>query len=302
MKLMGHIRGLEDQLREDQGALEALLVLGDAWLDLGHPRGELIALEHALRSGGGAIEVRIEEIFENHWAELVGSLSELPRGDVGLRWGYPWRVKLKGYQLSWLEDPCCWVISELTVEGLLELALLSPLKLTSLGLGDNSIGVEGARALASSPHLSGLTSLNLRWSNLGDEGVKALAESPHLSGLTSLDLWGNRIGVEGARALADSPHLRGLTSLDLKWNSIGDEGARALASSPHLSQLTSLDLGDNAIGDEGAQALASSPHLSGLTSLDLWGNRIGAEGARSLASSPHLSDTVKRQLKKDLGS
>ena len=60
----------------------------------------------------------------------------------------------------------------------------------SLNLSDNSIGVEGAIALATSPTLTNLTSLNLKWNNIGDEGARAIATSPYLAHLTSLDLGG----------------------------------------------------------------------------------------------------------------
>ena len=90
--------------------------------------------------------------------------------------------------------------------------------------------------------------------SLGDEGARALAS---LSSLTSLDLTNNYIGDEGARVLAK---LSSLTSLHLTSHKIGDEGAGALAS---LSSLTSLHLSFNNVGDEGAGALAS---LSSLTS------------------------------------
>jgi len=153
-----------------------------------------------------------------------------------------------------------------------ELAALTGL--TSLDLGDNAIGDEGARALAA---LTGLTSLNLAYNRIGDEGARALAA---LTGLTSLHLAGNAIGAAGARALAA---LTGLTSLHLAGNAIGAAGARALAA---LTGLTSLNLAGNAIGDEGARALAA---LTGLTSLDLAGNAIGAAGARALAALTGLT-------------
>ena len=45
--------------------------------------------------------------------------------------------------------------------------------------------------------LTGLTSLDLAGNSIGDEGAKAIAAS--LTGLTSLTLWSNSIGDEGAR-------------------------------------------------------------------------------------------------------
>jgi internalin A len=132
-------------------------------------------------------------------------------------------------------------------------------QLTSLDLGSNQIGAEGAASLAV---LIQLTSLDLGGNQIGAEGAAPLAA---LIQLTSLDLGGNQIGDEGAAALAV---LIQLTSLDLGGNQIGDEGAASLAA---LIQLTSLDLGGNQIGDEGAAALAA---LTQLTRLDLSNNPV----------------------------
>ncbi len=149
--------------------------------------------------------------------------------------------------------------------------------LTSLNLSSNSIGDDGARAIAE--HLTGLTSLNLSSNSIGDDGARAIAE--HLTGLTSLELGFNTIGVDGTRAIAE--HLAGLTSLNLAFNAIGDDGTRAIAE--HLTGLTSLELGFNTIGVDGTRAIAE--HLTGLKSLDLGFNTIGNDGARTIAE--HLT-------------
>jgi internalin A len=135
-------------------------------------------------------------------------------------------------------------------------------------LSANSIGVEGAKAIAQS--LTSLTSLNLSANSIGVEGAKAIAQS--LTSLTSLDLSFNSIGDEGAKAIAQS--LTSLTSLDLSFNSIGDEGAKAIAQS--LTSLTSLNLRNNSIGDEGAKAIldacSSEARTGQLRYLDLRAN------------------------------
>jgi len=76
--------------------------------------------------------------------------------------------------------------------------------LTELSLGRNSIGVEGATAIA-----------------------RALEKN---SKLTLLYLELNSIGVEGAKAIARALENNStLTTLSLGYNSIGDEGATAIA-------------------------------------------------------------------------
>ncbi|MCH9808555.1 MAG: hypothetical protein K0U74_12555 [Alphaproteobacteria bacterium] len=146
--------------------------------------------------------------------------------------------------------------------------------LTSLNLGGNGLGADGARHLAG---LTRLTSLNLESNRLGADGARHLAA---LTSLTSLNLRGNDLGAAGARHLAA---LAGLTSLNLWGNGLGDAGARHLAA---LTSLTSLNLWGNRLGDAGARHLAA---LAGLTSLDLGGNNLGDAGARHLAALTSLT-------------
>ncbi len=207
------------------------------------------------------LDALIAELARQGTTELVllGPGVELPAS--GGQWPHQLRDKPIIYQLK---EP---------VEDLAEqLGMLT--QLTSLHLGGNQIGAEGAAALAA---LTQLTTLDLGYNQIGAGGAAALAT---LTQLTSLNLRGNQIGAEGAAALAA---LTQLTSLNLRDNQIGAEGAAALAA---FTQLTSLDLGDNRIGAEGAAALAA---LTQLTSLELWDNQIGAEGAAALAALTELT-------------
>jgi hypothetical protein len=119
--------------------------------------------------------------------------------------------------------------------------------LTSLGLGDNWIGDEGARALAGAlGGMAGLTSLGLGANRIGAEGAGALAGAlGGMAGLTSLGLGANRIEDEGAQALAEAlAGMAGLTSLWLGGNGIGDGGARTLAGAlGGMAGLITLELG-----------------------------------------------------------
>jgi small GTP-binding protein len=147
-------------------------------------------------------------------------------------------------------------------------------QLTSLDLGGNQIGAEGAASLAA---LTQLTSLGLGYNKIGDAGAASLTA---LTQLTWLDLEYNQIGAEGAGSLAA---LTQLTGLHLRTNQIGDAGASSLAA---LTQLTYLNLGGNQIGDAGASSLAA---LTQLTSLYLGYNKIGDAGAASLAALTQLT-------------
>ena len=65
-----------------------------------------------------------------------------------------------------------------------------------LRLYGNSVGNEGAAALAHSPRLAGLLVLNLGYCMVGDEGILAILESPLADGLVFLDLTGSPASAE----------------------------------------------------------------------------------------------------------
>lgn len=62
-----------------------------------------------------------------------------------------------------------------------------------IGRAANSIGAEGAKALAGTlPQMARLTALNLRGNEIGAEGVKSLAGTlPQMASLKALDLRGS---------------------------------------------------------------------------------------------------------------
>ncbi|KAF9300443.1 hypothetical protein BGZ91_009807, partial [Linnemannia elongata] len=75
--------------------------------------------------------------------------------------------------------------------------------LTTLCLGSNKIGSNGAKALAEALKTnSTLTNLNLQSNSIGDNGAQALSEALKTnSALTTLNLRGNSIEDNGAQAL-----------------------------------------------------------------------------------------------------
>ncbi|MCI0703474.1 MAG: hypothetical protein L0241_20535 [Planctomycetia bacterium] len=64
-------------------------------------------------------------------------------------------------------------------------------ELRVLRLNRNSVGNDGAAAIARSPHLVRLLGLDLSYSQVGDEGVEAILESPLADGLVLLNLTGS---------------------------------------------------------------------------------------------------------------
>ena len=169
--------------------------------------------------------------------------------------------------------------------------------LTSLNLRSNNIDDQGAQAIAKAlANNTTLTSLNLGWNNIDDQGVQAIAEAlANNTTLTSLDFYDNNIGDQGAQAIAES--LRDnttLTYLVLSTNNIGLQGAQAIAEAlANNTTLTRLDLYDNNIGDQGARAIAKGlANNTTLTSLDLSWNYIGAQGAQAIAEGLRNNTTL----------
>ena len=90
------------------------------------------------------------------------------------------------------------------------------------------------RSLAGWPGLSRLVELRLAAGQLyggtkvTDAGVRALAASPHLTGLQVLRLESHGIQGTGALALAESPYLTNLRVLDLTGNPVPAKAEKAI--------------------------------------------------------------------------
>ncbi|KAL0242542.1 hypothetical protein GEMRC1_005105 [Eukaryota sp. GEM-RC1] len=123
------------------------------------------------------------------------------------------------------------VIQHAPVSMLLIEALKTNTTVTSVTLVGNSIGDEGARALAGALKVnSSVTSVDLCFNSIGDEGARALAGALKVnSSVTSVILGSNSIGAEGAKGLAEALKVNDtITSINLRNNCIGDEGEVAL--------------------------------------------------------------------------
>jgi uncharacterized protein (TIGR02996 family) len=168
-------------------------------------------------------------------------------------------------------------------------------RVTSLVI--HALDEEDARALASSPYLTGLRRLGLEGNeDLSDEGVEVLAASTALAQLTALDLTETGITARAVRALADSPSLGGLTTLKLGENRLDPGAALAIAGSAHFAHLEELFLEWGVVGDEGVRALAASTHLARLRLLNLSNNDLTTAAVRDLTTSPFLTRLTRLDL------
>lgn len=150
---------------------------------------------------------------------------------------------------------------------------------------------------ARSPHA---THVLLGTNSLGDEGARAVADSLGRGGhgLRTVYLGCNRIGVDGVTALAGAlSEDDTVRALWLKRNPVGDAGVRALV--PMLRRntvLRTLDLVNSGLTADGLAALLAvlSQRSRPVERLFLGGNGLGAEAAPLLAAL--IRDAGVREL------
>lgn len=187
------------------------------------------------------------------------------------------------------------MVTAITTCNITDMTKTTPLKLTSLALGDCQLCGDAAKSLASiASLLTGLEYLDLSANEIDLKGIKALVESNLFTKLTTLLLSENPIGPEGVSIMALSPSISNVTKLTLNWCDVGDEGAVAIANSP--AKFTFLDLHSNAIGLTGITALASSKSLSNLESFGLPNNQLGDDGVKQIANSTAFSSLISINL------
>lgn len=153
---------------------------------------------------------------------------------------------------------------------------------TGLNLYNNSILVDGAKAIARSLKSSSIKMLDLSGNNIGPS-VLDLATALRGTRLTSLKLRNNSMGLEGLISLMAGLKGSNVEDLDVGGNSIGVPGVTVLALALKAVPLTSLGIRDNAIGDEGLKVLTDSLLGSRMTALDLSNNSIQGAGVVAVA-------------------
>ena len=168
-----------------------------------------------------------------------------------------------------------------------ELVACAELSTPNSGVGDAEAGGIGALLIFG----TALTQLDLHHNSIGDEGAIAIASALSRNRTVSSLLLGssyggNMIGPTGATALARALHSNStLTQLHLNYNEVGAAGATAFARALEANMtLTELNLCGNDIETEGAIALADALlRNSTLAVLEVNENEIDQEGARAFA-------------------
>jgi len=160
--------------------------------------------------------------------------------------------------------------------------------LTSLAIGDNEIGSEGAELLSYASPLENLRELNIRHNGVGSEGLLALARNAGLPKLRQLNICGNMHTADDVLALLESPHRGELRSLNLWFTNLRDAGLRKLIACPSLQRITSLNLCNNNFTLNGVIAFFKCGSLEKLEELYLGFSPITVELVHEFLNSPRL--------------
>jgi hypothetical protein len=121
-------------------------------------------------------------------------------------------------------------------------------RLTTLDLSGNWVAPAEARALAQSPHLTGLRLLTMHNCALGDEGLREFALASTLVHLCQWFLTDNGLTDDGLATLAASHRFPELSSLcfghygvsPMQYDSITRQGLWRVAGSPLLTSLAAI--------------------------------------------------------------
>lgn len=180
----------------------------------------------------------------------------------------------------------------------------------ALNLSHNHVGTGGAQVLAawlreqnenSLNHQYHLTTLCLGNNGIGNEGALAFCTVLQTCrNLKVLHLNENSIDAVGASAISRglSSENCGLETLDLRGNNIGDSGAESLGNAlKHNTSLKTLCLSMNHIGGPGLQAIASGlKDNNSLGTLTLLRNPLTVEGFVALVEALHSRNKTLKWL------
>lgn len=305
---------LEGAIRFAPEATEAYLVYSDWYAERGHPRGELIALDHQIESGG-------DETLRGARRRLLAGAHDALLGPIE-DWGRPvWRlgfvrslaIDMGYYERHKTNEEASQVVRKMLLHP--SCRFLRSLRIGDVWGGDvGHLDYEGIVAALAEVEASILESLSigpteyqLSWSTLGDvsaiyaahpglrslelrSGHVDLGETVRLPELERFVIQTTGLRREVVEALGRSkwPKLR---RLDL-WLGAADRGAEVTPGdlAPILSgevtpSLRRLGLMNAEISDELCDALAGAPILRRLAHLDLSMGTMTDEGARRLAAA-----------------
>jgi hypothetical protein len=191
------------------------------------------------------------------------TLSGNPLGDEGLQ------VLAESPRLNQIEYLLLQDV-DATPQGIALLAASPYLRPKSLALGWQSVGDEGASALAKA---SGIQDLRLESAEIGEAGAVALLEKGQAG---SINLIGNPIHLESLGSI--SPQIQGL---NLECKSLNDADILALSRAP-ATGLKSLQIKRASVSDVGLAAIQKAPWFHQLESLSISGQSSSKSARQEL--------------------
>jgi len=280
------IAELELHLRDNRDDLESWAVLGDLWLEKGHPRGEIIALTLKQEEMNPLNQVNLIERIRELENSLSSELSSV-RDYINFKysWGYIDTLFMSyqgGFEevLRFLEGKESIMLRSLHYRSLTN-SYLMKLEASLEGKALRKLDMSGdcsyyeALMISGSNNLKELRTLNLARNNLRRDSLRRLLRGCKLPNLRELDLSDNTLEVSDIEELCESD--LDLEYLNLDQNNLWDRGAELIAN--RFKGLKYLSLEGCLIGTEGAIAISG---LKDLEVLNIGSNNIGAEGEQAL--------------------
>jgi hypothetical protein len=295
---------------------DAFLVLGDALVAAGDPRGELV-ITQAL---GGA-PAREAELLAAHRAALLGPLATVPARELGLSWRYGY---VRSVRLGPPRQTSRDIVGQLDFHDLIVRLARMPgnqlvdtvvvaavpsgarswqrgiIAIRSHGLPPNvtrlellgdghELGMRGAPLAPAEPALRGVRELAIAMRGISLVGLE-------LPALRVLELTAPGLTQDDALALAAVAWPR-LERLAIHVGEPGERGCditpgrmRALLESLRVPALRHLGLCAAGFTDELVAMLATCPLSRQLESLDLSGGTLSDAGAGALRAFTHLRE------------
>jgi uncharacterized protein (TIGR02996 family) len=199
------------------------------------------------------------------------------------------------------------------IVGLMQNPVVAGLRGLDLSDISDEKGADAVRAIAASPHLSGLRRLSLEF-DIEDDDLRELARSPHLTALEHLSLdypsapglkilgsarWFRNLRAlrvwmdsrDALKAVADLPPMPNLVSLSLRGDVVPPAAAvRKFATSGSFPRLARLEFENTRLAPELVAVLARGPWP--LRHLVLNYVPVGKAGAEALAAA-HFAETLR---------
>ncbi len=283
-------RALLQAVLDDPDDLASRRVYGDALLDAGDPRGELINVQCTQAT---------TTVDDPSFAALVKREGQLLRAHEK-QWAAPFKgiVWRPAFTRGFLEtvlantrkfipaapdllsrEPVTSIhLREVTQANAAKLGAIPGLaRVATLKVVESRLDRRAVEALFTE-RLARLRHLNLYQSGIGDDCLEHL-DAVVFPRLERLNISGTRLTYTGLEDMLRTPALAKLRYLAMMWLTPGTDGASFLAEHLALPGLTHLDLGSSHLSNSDLRHLAGNATFKNLRGLRLEHNELASAGA-----------------------